>query len=253
MAPWPVPAADDGKAITREPDSAGLEWGPCPAFMPDDCGIAVLHGDPAQPNADVFFRLAGNTIAPRHWHTSAERMVLVSGKMEVDYDDQEPVVLRPGTYLWPVPAPAHKPLHIGRGLHPVHRIRRTRGRPCRRRFLKSIASPLNASPRMRPRSSGPAIRHPSRPPLSSDQGVGRENARGLHRVSDSRHRGPGDGRPLRSLRESRASAKRSRVRVRSVDALQVGHSLDRPPNTQGTRDIRSAVSRMPGGALRHGA
>jgi mannose-6-phosphate isomerase-like protein (cupin superfamily) len=100
MAPWPVPAADDGKAITREPDSAGLEWGPCPAFMPDDCGIAVLHGDPAQPNADVFFRLAGNTIAPRHWHTSAERMVLVSGKMEVDYDDQEPVVLRPGTYAY---------------------------------------------------------------------------------------------------------------------------------------------------------
>ncbi len=107
VAPRPALAADDGKALTRQPDATDLEWGPCPAFMPEDCGIAVLQGDPAEPNADVFFRLPGNTTAPHHWHTSAERMVLVSGKMEVDYDDQEPVVLRPGTYAYGPPRLPH--------------------------------------------------------------------------------------------------------------------------------------------------
>ncbi len=99
-APWSTLAADDGKAFTRDPGSADLEWNPCPAFMPEDWGIAVLQGDPVKPNADVLFRLRSNTTAPHHWHTSAERMVLISGKMQVDYDGQEPVVLQPGTYAY---------------------------------------------------------------------------------------------------------------------------------------------------------
>lgn len=93
-------AADNGQAFIWEPDSPDLEWNPCPAFMPDDCRLTVLQGDPAEPNADVFFLLPGNSTAPHHWHTSAERMVLVRGEMQVDYDDQEPVVLRPGTYAY---------------------------------------------------------------------------------------------------------------------------------------------------------
>ncbi|WP_018175809.1 cupin domain-containing protein [Thioalkalivibrio sp. AKL8] len=100
VAAWTVATADQGPAFIHEPDSPDLEWGPCPDFMPDGCRLAVLQGDPAQPNADVFFLLPGNSTAPHHWHTSAERMVLVSGEMQVDYDDQDPVVLRPGTYAY---------------------------------------------------------------------------------------------------------------------------------------------------------
>ncbi|MFU8817297.1 MAG: cupin domain-containing protein [Pseudomonadales bacterium] len=81
-------------------DSDELEWGPCPEFMPEGCGIAVLQGDPEQRNADVFFRLPGESTVARHWHTSAERMVLVSGELEVDYDGQEPVTMQPGTYAY---------------------------------------------------------------------------------------------------------------------------------------------------------
>jgi len=100
IGPLALAAAGEGKAFIHEPDSPDLEWNPCPAFMPDDCRIAVLQGDPAEPNADVLFRLPGNSTAAHHWHTSAERMVLVSGEMQVDYDDQDPVVLRPGTYAY---------------------------------------------------------------------------------------------------------------------------------------------------------
>ena len=87
----------------------GLEWGPCPPFMPEGCAIAVLHGDPAQANADVFLKVPGGAVIPRHRHTSAERMVLVSGQMRVTYDGQQETVLHPGSYAY---GPATLP-HVG--------------------------------------------------------------------------------------------------------------------------------------------
>lgn len=77
-----------------------LKWGPCPAFIPQGCEIAVLHGDPAKANADVFFKVPADFTIPKHWHTSAERMVLVSGELRVTYDGQEPTTLKPGTYAY---------------------------------------------------------------------------------------------------------------------------------------------------------
>lgn len=81
-------------------EDASLKWGPCPSFLPDGCSIAVLHGDPAQPNADIFFKVPGKSKIARHWHTSAERMVLVSGELQVTYDGQKPTVLTPGSYAY---------------------------------------------------------------------------------------------------------------------------------------------------------
>lgn len=87
-------------AFTREAGRGELDWAPCPDFMPEGCKLAVLQGDPAEPNADIFFRLPGETVADRHWHNSAERMILVSGELHVDYDGQDPVVMRPGAYAY---------------------------------------------------------------------------------------------------------------------------------------------------------
>lgn len=81
-------------------DDAQLKWGPCPEFIPKGCEIAVLHGDPAKPNADVFFKVPANFTVPHHWHSSAERMVLVSGEMQVSYDGQDPALLKPGMYAY---------------------------------------------------------------------------------------------------------------------------------------------------------
>lgn len=92
--------------LARDP-AAGLEWGPCPSFMPEGCGLAVLHGNPAEHNADVFFRLPGNTVAERHWHSSAERMLLVTGELHVEYDGEPTVVLRPGVYAYGPPRLPH--------------------------------------------------------------------------------------------------------------------------------------------------
>jgi quercetin dioxygenase-like cupin family protein len=72
----------------------------------------MLNGDPAQPNADIFFRVPAGSRIARHWHSSAERMVLVQGELEVSYDGADTVTLRPGTYAY---GPARAP-HEGRCL-----------------------------------------------------------------------------------------------------------------------------------------
>jgi quercetin dioxygenase-like cupin family protein len=94
-------AEDDQPAPLAIPaDSPDLTWGPCPPVFPGGCEIAVLHGDPAQPNADVFLRVPGGYRLPPHTHTSAERMVLAAGELTVKYHGHEAKTLRRGDYAF---------------------------------------------------------------------------------------------------------------------------------------------------------
>jgi quercetin dioxygenase-like cupin family protein len=86
-------------AITRTVAS-NLQWGACPPIFPAGCQIAVLHGNPAQPNADVFLRVPGGATLPAHSHTSAERMILVEGKLSVRYKGAAAEILTPGEYAY---------------------------------------------------------------------------------------------------------------------------------------------------------
>jgi quercetin dioxygenase-like cupin family protein len=95
-----APVSAQELPITRTTKSSELKWGPCPPFLPKECEISVLNGDPAKNNADIFFKVPANTVIPRHWHTSAERMVLVSGELHVTYDGHKTAVLKPGTYAY---------------------------------------------------------------------------------------------------------------------------------------------------------
>jgi mannose-6-phosphate isomerase-like protein (cupin superfamily) len=101
-------AESEPRALAISHENPALEWGPCPEFLPEGCAVAVLNGDPAGNNADVFFRLPENSAIAPHWHTSAERMVLVSGRLQLTYDGQEQVVLTPGMYAY---GPAKLPHH----------------------------------------------------------------------------------------------------------------------------------------------
>lgn len=101
---------EEQPALAIEHGDSDLAWGPCPAFFGEGCHIAVLHGDPTKPNTDVFFRLTGRKPFPPHRHTSAERMVMVAGVMEVTYENQETERLAAGTYAY---GPAQR-VHHGR-------------------------------------------------------------------------------------------------------------------------------------------
>src|SRR5699024_3381027 len=103
FVPATMLAQDNSSSFIRSAVDEQLKWGGCPEFMPESCSIAVLQGDPAKPNTDLFFKLQGNTSVPNHWHHSAERMVLVSGKMEVQYKGQEPAVISAGAYAYGPP------------------------------------------------------------------------------------------------------------------------------------------------------
>ena len=101
-----------------------LQWGACPPVFPAGCEIAVLHGDPAKPNADVFFRVPGGYAIPAHRHSSAERMILVTGQARrkisgcsTGHTVSGKLRLRSGTI-----AP-QSDLHGGGGLHFVHCVR----------------------------------------------------------------------------------------------------------------------------------
>ena len=99
-------------AITRTV-ALGIEWGACPPIFPAGCEIAVLHGDPSQPNADVFLRVPGGYQIPTHFHTSPERMVLVEGQLNVRYKGTAAELLTPGEYAYGPARMAHQAVCLG--------------------------------------------------------------------------------------------------------------------------------------------
>ncbi len=104
-------------AIIAKYEDKSLEWGGCPAFIGEGCEIAVLHGDPAKKNLDIFFKVPADFKIPHHWHTSAERMVLVSGMLQVTYDNQKTETIQTGAYAY---GPSKRP----------HTAYCEKGKPC---------------------------------------------------------------------------------------------------------------------------
>ena len=89
-----------GPPIFRAASDATLQWAACPAPLPGGCELAVLHGDPAKPNADILLRIPGGYAIPPHTHSSAERMMLVSGRLAVRYQGAHQASLNPGNYAY---------------------------------------------------------------------------------------------------------------------------------------------------------
>ena len=87
-------------SVVKTTKDADLKWGPCPPFIPKGCSIAVLHGDPSTHNLDIFFKVDANSEIPNHWHSSAERMILISGKLEISYEGEKPQTLTAGSYAY---------------------------------------------------------------------------------------------------------------------------------------------------------
>jgi hypothetical protein len=97
--------SEDANVVETSDDD--LQWGSCPEFMPESCRISVLNGSPDKPDADIFFKMEGQSAIPEHTHTSAERMVLVAGELEVDYQGQSADVMTSGDYGYGPPELPH--------------------------------------------------------------------------------------------------------------------------------------------------
>lgn len=82
-----------------------LTWNPAPDFFPN-CSFTLLHGEMSDPNLDLFFKIEPNTEVINHTHKSPERMILLSGDLEVQYEGEKATVVKAGSYLY---GPANKP------------------------------------------------------------------------------------------------------------------------------------------------
>lgn len=100
QGPLQDPSAGSGPAKAWAHDDGSLQWDSCPDFLPQGCAIVVLNGDPEGDAADAFFKVPGGAVIPRHRHTAAERMVLVSGSLRVTYDGHDPIELETGMYAY---------------------------------------------------------------------------------------------------------------------------------------------------------
>ncbi|HVM23202.1 MAG TPA: cupin domain-containing protein [Sphingomicrobium sp.] len=102
------------KPLAIAPTSSAVKWGACPPLFARGCEIAVLHGDPARPNADVLLRVPGGFFLQPHRHSSAERMILVSGRLQVRYQGARPQILTAGTYAYGPAGLPHEARCLGR-------------------------------------------------------------------------------------------------------------------------------------------
>ena len=108
-----APQVSGEAPLAKAATDPALKWGPCPAPFPQGCELAVLHGDPAKPNADVLLRMPGGYIIPPHRHSSAERMILVSGQLEVKYQGAAAATLNPGNYAYGPASLPHRATCVG--------------------------------------------------------------------------------------------------------------------------------------------
>lgn len=100
-------AEQDEQPLAISQVDGKLQWADCPAIFPPGCKMTVLHGDPAEPGADVFLRVPAGYTIPAHSHTSAERMILVSGQLDVTYSGHATVNLKRGDYAYGPPGLPH--------------------------------------------------------------------------------------------------------------------------------------------------
>jgi quercetin dioxygenase-like cupin family protein len=103
------PVIADNQVFASNPKDTDLEWIPCTDvahFFPQGCQATVLQGNPAERYADVLMRIPANAYIPNHYHTSAERMVLIAGEFHIHPDGQDTVVMTKGSYAYG-PALAH--------------------------------------------------------------------------------------------------------------------------------------------------
>lgn len=65
-----------------------IQWKPCPPNLPSDCELAVLEGDPKNPDFfSVRFRLGGKFVMPPHTHPKDERVTILQGSAYVAFGE----------------------------------------------------------------------------------------------------------------------------------------------------------------------
>lgn len=74
-------------------------WMPCIADNPQVCQFAPFRGDPQKEPSHRFVKAVAGFAFPKHWHISAEHLVVVSGTVVLAEDGREQN-LGAGSYVY---------------------------------------------------------------------------------------------------------------------------------------------------------
>ena len=88
-----VAGADE---LSRVPLS-NVKWEPI-AGMPKGFFTGALHENPSTKALDMFIKFPGGGVAPRHWHTASEVVMIVKGTLHLSDADGKGTDLMPGGY-----------------------------------------------------------------------------------------------------------------------------------------------------------
>ncbi|HEY1264246.1 MAG TPA: cupin domain-containing protein [Terriglobales bacterium] len=79
--------------------AASAKFGAIPN-APECFTIAVEKGDPGTGPSVILAKFAPGCVAPWHWHTPSETVMMVSGSLEVQMKDDKPFVAHRGDFVY---------------------------------------------------------------------------------------------------------------------------------------------------------
>jgi len=97
-------AAQDQPIVTP---LAGAKFGTVPN-APACFTIAVEKGDPTKGPSVILAKFAPGCVAPFHWHTPAETVMVVSGSLETEMKGDKPIVAHHGDFVFLPPHHVHR-------------------------------------------------------------------------------------------------------------------------------------------------
>jgi quercetin dioxygenase-like cupin family protein len=86
---------------------ANAKFGPIPN-APECFTVAVERGDPTKGPSVILARFAPGCVAPFHWHSPSESVMVVSGSLQATMKGEKPFVARHGDFLYMPPKHVHR-------------------------------------------------------------------------------------------------------------------------------------------------
>ncbi len=85
-----------------------LVWRDCDDYFPPGCETAVVRSEAGpKGNTDIYFRVPPNYTIPKHWHSSEERITVLTGKMKLLSEGEAESIVTKGAYLYGPPKHPH--------------------------------------------------------------------------------------------------------------------------------------------------
>jgi quercetin dioxygenase-like cupin family protein len=95
----------EGKPIVGQASTA--KFSPIPN-APECFTVAVERGDPSKGPSVILAKFAPGCVAPFHWHTPSETVMIVSGSLQAQMKDDKAFVAHRGDFVYMPPRHVHR-------------------------------------------------------------------------------------------------------------------------------------------------